>query len=73
MILDFAVNDGHISPNGRDKLGYSFTGGARRGFEQLVRLVAGRQAGCRGWLAGQQVLGGAGGCRAGWWAAAGWF
>jgi len=39
VILDFAVNDGHTSPNGRDKLGYSFTGGARRGFEQLVRLL----------------------------------
>lgn len=37
MVLDFAVNDGHVSPNGRDKLGYSFDGGARRGFEQLLR------------------------------------
>lgn len=37
VVLDFAVNDGHVSPNGRDKLGYSFDGGARRGFEQLLR------------------------------------
>lgn len=37
VVLDFAVNDGHISPPGRDKLGYSFDGGPRRGFEQLVR------------------------------------
>lgn len=40
MVLDFAVNDGHISPPGRDKYGYSFTGAPRRGFEQLVRRPA---------------------------------
>ena len=34
--MDFAVNDGHVSPTGRDKDGYSFTNGARMGFEQLV-------------------------------------
>ncbi|KAI7842833.1 hypothetical protein COHA_003579 [Chlorella ohadii] len=37
IILDFAVNDGHVSPTWRDKDGYSFTSGARMGFEQLVR------------------------------------
>ena len=37
MVLDFAVNDGHISPPGRDRQGYAFSGGARRGFEQLLR------------------------------------
>lgn len=36
VVLDFAVNDGHVSPVGRDKNGYSFADGARRGFEQLV-------------------------------------
>jgi hypothetical protein len=40
VVLDFAVNDGHISPPGRDKYGYSFAGGPRRGFEQLVRRPA---------------------------------
>ena len=39
MVLDFAVNDGHVSPVGRDRSGYSFTDGARRGFEQLVSVV----------------------------------
>lgn len=37
VVLDFAVNDGHTSPPGRDKYGYSFPGATRRGFEQLVR------------------------------------
>ncbi|PSC68178.1 Acyl-coenzyme A thioesterase THEM4 isoform A [Micractinium conductrix] len=37
VVLDFAVNDAAVSPNGRDKLGYSFSNGQRRGFEQLVR------------------------------------
>lgn len=37
VVLDFAVNDGHVSPFRRDKDGYSFPDGARRGFEQLVR------------------------------------
>jgi hypothetical protein len=37
VVLDFAVNDGHISPPGRDRQGYAFSGGARRGFEQLLR------------------------------------
>ncbi|EFN59953.1 expressed protein [Chlorella variabilis] len=37
VVLDFAVNDGHVSPRWREKLGYSFAGGERRGFEQLVR------------------------------------
>lgn len=36
VVLDFAVNDGHVSPRWREKLGYSFAGGERRGFEQLV-------------------------------------
>ena len=38
MVLEFAVNDGHVGPAGRDRSGYSFTDGARRGFEQLVRV-----------------------------------
>ena len=41
MVLDFAVNDAAVSPNGRDKLGYSFSNGQRRGFEQLVRGAGG--------------------------------
>ncbi len=36
IVLDFAVNDGHVSPTWRDKDGYSFTSGARMGFEQLA-------------------------------------
>ena len=39
MVLDFAVNDGHVTPLWRDRDGYSFTNGARMGFEQLVRAL----------------------------------
>lgn len=37
VVLDFAVNDGHVGQMDRDRDGYSFGSGARRGFEQLVR------------------------------------
>ena len=45
IVLDFAVNDGHVTPTWRDKDGYSFTSGARMGFEQLASrgpLIGGR-------------------------------
>jgi hypothetical protein len=48
VVLDFAVNDGHTSPPGRDKYGYSFPGATRRGFEQLVRR-GGNVLGLTGW------------------------
>ncbi len=48
VVLDFAVNDGHTSPPGRDKYGYSFPGATRRGFEQLVRR-GGDVLGLAGW------------------------
>ncbi len=38
VVLDFAVNDGHVPPHYRDNDGYSFqTAGGRRGFEHLMR------------------------------------